>query len=41
MQKANPKSTVAPKIHPLNFGNIRCLFSYSIDAGFIKLIAGI
>ena len=33
MQKANLKSTVAPKVHLLNFGMIRCLFSYSTDAG--------
>ena len=33
MQKANPKSTVAPKVHRLNFGMIRCLFRYSPDAG--------
>ena len=33
MQKANPKSTVAPKVHCLNFGMIRCLFRYSTDAG--------
>ena len=38
MQKANPKSTVAPKVHCLNFGMIRCLFRYSTDAGYIKLI---
>ena len=41
MQKANPKSTVVPKVHCLNFGNIHCLFRYSTDAGFIKSIAGI
>ena len=33
MQKANPKSTVAPKVHCLNFGVIRFLFRYSADAG--------
>ena len=33
MQKANPKPTVAPKVHSLNFGRIRCLFRYSIDVG--------
>ena len=38
MQKANPKSTVAPKVHRLNFGMIRCLFRYSTDAGYISLI---
>ena len=37
MQKANPKSTVAPKIHCLNFGLIHCLFRYSTDTGYIKL----
>ena len=37
MQKANPKFTVAPKVHRLNFGMICCLFRYSKDAGFIKL----
>ena len=41
MQKEYPKSTVAPQVHLLNFRNIRCLFSYSTDAGFIKLIVGI
>ena len=41
MQKANPKSTVAPKVHRLNFGMIRCLFGYSTDAGYIKLIVEI
>ena len=37
MQKANPKSTVAPNIHHLNFGMIRHLFRYSTDAGYIEL----
>ena len=41
MQKANPKSTVAPKIHCLNFGMIHCVFRYSTDAGYIKLIVEI
>ena len=41
MLKANPKSTVAPKVHRLNFGMIRCLFRYSRDAGYIKLIVEI
>ena len=41
MQKASPKSTVAPRIHLLTFGNICCLFSYSLDAGFIMLIVEI
>ena len=41
MKKANPKSTVAPKVHRINFGMIRHLFRYSTDAGYIKLIVGI
>ena len=41
MQKANPKSTVAPKVHHLSFGMICCLFRYSADAGYIKLIVEI
>ena len=41
MQKANPKSTVAPKDHRLNFGMILCLFWYSTDAGYIKVIVEI
>ena len=41
MQKAKPKSTVAPKVHPLNFGMIHFLFRYSRDAGYIKLIVEI
>ena len=41
LQTANPKSTVAPKVHRLNFGMIRCLFRYSRDAGYLKLIVGI
>ena len=41
MQKANPKSTVAPKVHGLYFGMIRCLFRYSTDAGYIKVIVEI
>ena len=32
---------IAPKVHHLNFGNICCLFRYSSDAGFIKLIVGL
>ena len=32
---------VAPKVHRLNFGMIRCLFRYSTDAGYIKLIVEI
>ena len=41
MQKANPKSAVAPKVYHLNFGMICCLFRYSTDAGYIKLIVEI
>ena len=37
MQKADPKSTVAPKVHCLSFGMIHYLFRYSTDAGYIKL----
>ena len=33
MRKGNPKSTVSPKVHRLNFGMIHCLFRYSTDAG--------
>ena len=29
------------KVHHLNFGMIRCLFRYSTDAGYIKLIVEI
>ena len=32
---------VAPKVHHLNFGMIHCLFRYSTDAGYIKLIVEI
>ena len=41
MQKANPKSTAVPKVHSLNFVMICCLFRYSRDAGYIKLIVAI
>ena len=41
MQKGNPKSTVAPKVHRLNLGMIRYLFRYSTDAGYIKLVVEI
>ena len=41
MQKANPKSKVAPKVHHFNFGMICYLFRYSLDAGYIKLIVKI
>ena len=32
---------VASKVHHLNFGMICCLFRYSTDAGYIKLITEI
>ena len=32
---------IAPKFHHLNFGMICCLFRYSTDAGYIKLIVEI
>ena len=32
---------IAPKVHCLNFGMIHCLFRYSTDAGYIKLIVEI
>ena len=38
MQNANPMSTVAPRVCHLNFGMIHCLFRYSTDARYIKLI---
>ena len=41
MWKANPKSTIAPKVHHLNFGMICFLFRYPIDARYIKLIVEI
>ena len=41
MRQANPKATVAPEVHCLNFGMIRCLFRYSTAAGYIKLIVEI
>ena len=41
MQKANPNSTVAVKVHCLNFGRILCLFRYSTDAGYLKVIVEI
>ena len=41
MKKANPKSTVAPKVHRLNFGIIRCPFWYSRDAGYVKFVVEI
>ena len=41
MQKANPKSTVVPKVHHLSFGMILFLFRYSRDSGYMKLIVEI
>ena len=32
---------IAPKVHHLNFGMICCLFRYSTDAGYIKLMVEI
>ena len=32
---------IAPKVHCLNFGMILCLFRYSRDAGYIKVIVEI
>ena len=37
-KKGKNKYVVAPKVHLLNFGMIHCLFRYSTDAGYIKLI---
>ena len=37
---SKPKSTFAPKVHRLNSGMINCLFRYSTDAGYMKLILG-
>ena len=42
--ESNPKAIVIPKIEAvgcLSFGLIRCLFRYSTDAGYLKLIVGI
>ena len=38
---SKPKSTVAPKVHHFNFGLIHCLFRYSTDAGYTRLIVEI
>ena len=46
MDRQNPKTngkikaiqTKSHKVHHLNFGMICCLFRYSTDAGYIKLI---
>ena len=32
---------IAPKVHHLNFGMIHCLFRYSKDAGYIRLMVEI
>ena len=40
-EKGKKKYTVAPEVHRFNFGMIRCLFRYSTDAGYIKLIVEI
>ena len=32
---------IIPKVHHLNFGIIHCLFRYSRDAAYIKLIVEI
>ena len=40
-KKENNVYIIAPKVHRLNFGIIRCLFRYSTDAGYIKLIVEI
>ena len=36
MQKANPKSAIAPKVHALSPGMIHCPLRYSTDAAHIK-----
>ena len=41
MQKANSKSTVAPKVHRFIFGMIRYLFRYIRDGVYNKLTVGI
>ena len=41
MQKANPKSTFALKVHCLKYGMICYLFRYSTNAAYIKLIVEI
>ena len=43
-QKEKKKKNIyiaAPKVHLLNLGMIPCLFRYSTDAGYMKLIVGI
>ena len=41
MVKAKLYRQKSHKVHHLNFGMIRCLFRYSTDAGYIKLIVEI
>ena len=41
MQETNPKSAVAPNVHCLDLGMVCCLFRYSTDEGYIKLIVEI
>ena len=41
MLKANPKSTVAPRVPCLTFGIIHRLFRYFRNAGYMKLIVEI
>ena len=36
-----PSLELLPKVYSLNFGMIHCLFRYSADAGYIKLLVGI
>ena len=36
--KSKAIQTKSHKVYHLNFGMIRCLFRYSRDAGYIKLI---
>ena len=40
-EKGKKNYIFAPKGHHLNFGMIHCLFRYSTDAGYIKLIVKI
>ena len=39
--KSKAIQTKSHKVHHLNFGMFRCLFRYSRDSGYIKLIVGI
>ena len=40
-KKEKKEYIVAPKVHCLDFGMICCLFRYSTDASYIKLIVEI